>query len=79
MVKIEKSSPDWFENKKFLLAFAEEYPHLLDVQQLIKEIRFGKLHLTFTVADERVVSMEINSQQLVRYDLGERVSERRVT
>jgi len=79
MVKIEKSSPDWFENKRFLLAFAEEYPHLLDVQQLIKKLMFGRLNIIFTVNNGEVLHMEIFGKELVRYDRGERLGERRVT
>jgi len=60
-------------HKNLIKAFQENKPYLLDLETLIKEIKFGKLYLTFTIANEKVVSMEIGSQQLVRYDKGERL------
>lgn len=77
MAKVEKKTPDWFDDKKFIQAFAQTYPHLLDVQQLIKELGFGRLNIIFTVNNGEVLHMEIIGQELIRYDLNESLSKRR--
>jgi len=65
---------NFFEHKDLIKAFQEHKPYLVDLETLIKEIKYGKIHLVFTVTNSRVISMEVGSQQLIRYDKGERLN-----
>lgn len=63
----------FFEQTKVVAAFKKEWPYILDIQRLVKEIGYGKLVLALTIQDGRVLSLEVNSKQLVRYDRNERL------
>jgi len=65
---------NFFEHKELVEAFQKNKPYLVDLETLIKEIKYGKIHLVFTVTNSRVISMEVGSQQLIRYDKGERLN-----
>ena len=60
-----------FFEQKVITSFREHKPHLLDIETLIKEMKFGKLNIVLTIADRKVLNMEILGRQLVRYDKGE--------
>jgi len=65
---------NFFEHKELVEAFQKNKPYLVDLETLIREIKYGKIHLVFTVTNSRVISMEVGSQQLIRYDKGERLN-----
>ena len=60
-----------FFEQKVIASFREHKPYLLDIETLISEMKFGKLNIVLTVADGKVLNMEILGRQLVRYDKGE--------
>jgi len=64
---------NFFEHKDLVEAFQKHKPYLVDLETLIKEIKYGKIHLVFTVTNSQVISMEVGSQQLIRYDKKEQL------
>lgn len=60
-----------FFEQKIVTSFREHKPYLLDIETLIGEMKFGKLNIVLTIADGKVLNMEVLGRQLVRYDKGE--------
>ena len=68
---------NFFAQKELIEAFKKYKPYLVDLEVLIKEIKYGKLNLIFTVVNEEVISTEIVSgHQLIRYDKGEKLEDK---
>ena len=50
--------------------FRRLFPHLADIDFLIKEIKWGKMHLELTINNGKVTAMDITSRQRIDYAKG---------
>lgn len=61
-------------NEEIIVAFQKHKPHLLDIDTLVREVKYGKLNLELTIVNSFVTNLEVISKQSIRYDKGEALS-----
>ena len=53
--------------------FRKLFPHLADIDYLVKEIKWGKLNLELVIQNGKVTAVEVISRQRIDYTKGEAV------
>jgi len=67
------------EEKKILEAFEKNRPYLIDIEKLVKEIKYGLINFSVTVHDSKVTGFTTQTFQKVRYEVGQGGSMKRVS
>ena len=58
------------DEKQIIEAFKKNRPYLIDIERLVKEVKFGTINLSIRVHESRVTDIVTQIFQKVRYELG---------